>query len=191
MLNGIERFRNHLQVQRGAAPLTLKSYSEDLLQLHQYLERQPEAPARWSEVDRRRLRGFQLHLADSGYARRSISRKLAAIRTFFRFLVRNWEVEQNPAVGLFSPRQQRRLPHALRPAEIEALLQVPDRLSPLGLRDAAVLEVLYSSGMRASELVSLTRERALNCRGPLRVVGKGRNERTVFLGRAAMEALAA
>jgi len=189
VLAEIDEFRHYLQVARRYSPHTLKSYSEDLLQLAAFLEGLPEAPAGWEQVDHRHLRGFLLHLTDAGYARRSAARKLAAIRSFFRHLVRAGRLPQNPAVGVYSPKRERPLPHALRSAEMEALLDAPDRSTPLGLRDAALLETLYSSGMRVGELVRLTTADVEYCRGPLRVVGKGNKERTVFLGRAALETL--
>lgn len=189
MLIEIDEFRHHLQVSRRYSEHTLKGYSEDLLQLAEFLGNEEDGARAWSEVDHRQLRRFLLHLTDSGYARRSAARKMAAVRSFFRFLVRTGKVERNPAAGLSSPKLERPLPHALRPAEIETLLQQPDCDTPLGLRDAALLETLYSTGMRVSELVALTVRDVTDCRGPLRVVGKGQKERTVFLGRAAREML--
>jgi integrase/recombinase XerC len=192
VLAEIDQFRHYLQVTRRYSTHTLKGYSEDLLQVVEFLEKPHEGDegvSSWDQVTHRHLRRFLLHLTDSGYARRSASRKLAAIRSFFRYLVQTGHLERNPAVGVYSPKLERPLPHALRPPEIEALLDAPDRETPLGLRDAALLETLYSSGMRVSELVDLTVDRIAHCRGPLRVVGKGQKERTVFLGRAAMEAL--
>lgn len=189
MLSDIDRFRHHLQVTRRCSTHTLKGYSEDLLQLAEYLEGAAGGLTAWEQVDHRCLRRFLLHLTDAGYAKRSSARKLAAIRSFFRYMVREGSLERNPAIGVYSPKLDRPLPHALRPPEIEALLDAPDRSTALGVRDAALLETLYSSGMRVSELVALTTDRLIACRGPLRVVGKGNKERTVFLGRAALETL--
>lgn len=189
MLVEIDEFRHHLQVSRRYSEHTLKGYSEDLLQLADFLAKEEGGPAAWAEVDHRHLRRFLLHLTDRGYARRSAARKMAAVRSFFRFLVRTGKLERNPAAGLSSPKLERPLPHALRPAEIETLLQAPDCDTPLGMRDAALLETLYSTGMRVSELVALRVRDVTECRGPLRVVGKGQKERTVFLGRAAREML--
>ena len=189
MLAEIDRFRHYLQVTRRYSAHTLKGYSEDLLQLAGFLETSPTPRHAWREVDHRDLRRFLIHLTDADYARRSIARKLAAIRSFFAFLQREGDLERNPALGVHSPRLDRPLPHALRQSEMEAILTVPDRDTPLGMRDAALLETLYSTGMRVGELVALTIDRVLNCQGPVRVIGKGGKERTVFLGRAALEAL--
>ena len=189
MLEEIDAFRSYLQVSRRCSPHTLKSYSEDLLQVEAFLRHGPEAVGSWEEVTHRHLRRFLLHLSDAGYARRSCARKLAAIRSFFRYLVRSGRLERNPATGVHSPRLDRPLPRAAPAAAIEELLEKPDRGSPLGLRDAALLETLYSTGVRVSELVQLTVEAVTACRGSLRVTGKGQKERTVFLGRAALETL--
>ena len=189
MLAEIDRFRHYLQVTRRCSPHTLKGYSEDLLQLAGFLQEPPEGVTAWDQVDHRHLRRFLLHLTDAGYARRTTSRKMAALRSFFRHLVRTEALERNPALGVQSPKLERLLPHAVRPPEIEALLSAPDRDTPLGIRDAALLETLYSTGARVAELIELTVEDVLHCTGPLRVVGKRGKERTVFLGRAAFEAL--
>ncbi len=195
MLTAIDRFRHHLQTVRRCSELTLKSYGEDILQLVEFLDpgedgRTTQAPCTsWSQVTAHDIRRFLVALSERGYARRSVARKVAAIRSFFRFLMRHGEIQRNPAEGLPTPRVGRSLPHALRPAEIESLLAAPDRATPLGCRDAALLETLYSSGMRVSELTGLAVDDIIRCRGALRVVGKGDKERTVFLGRAALEAL--
>lgn len=187
MLAEVDAFRHYLEVVRRMSPHTLKGYQEDLLQLAQFLERE-QVPG-WDAVDHRHLRRFLGELQQQGYARRSIARKLAAARSFFRFLCRDRGLTANPAAGLFTPKLERRLPRCLRPAEIERLLEAPDRSTPLGLRDAALLETLYSTGMRVSELVSLTEADVVRG-GSLRVIGKGNKERAVFLGRAAREAIA-
>ncbi len=183
----LDAFRDHLLVERNASPHTLKGYAEDLLQFLDYAD--AAGLGGWDEVELRHLRAFMAQLTEQGYARRSVARKLASLRSFFRFRVRTGAAARNPAVGLFTPKLEKRLPAVLRPAEVEALLGAPDLTTPLGLRDAALLETLYSSGMRVSELVALTVTAVTTCNGPLRVVGKGHKERTVFLGRAAREAV--
>jgi integrase/recombinase XerC len=189
VLGEIDEFRHYLQVTRGCAAHTLKAYSEDLLQLADFLQAEPQALTAWNDVTHRHLRRYLLHLSDRGYARRTMSRKLSAARSFFRYLFRAEHIVQDPSAGVFSPRKERLLPHALRAEEVDAILNAPDRSQPLGLRDAALLEVLYSTGMRVSELVALTAAQMERCKGPLRVIGKGNKERTVFLGRAALEAV--
>jgi len=187
MLAEIDAFRHYLEVARRLSPHTLKGYQEDLLQFAAFVESRELAT--WETVSHREIRGFMGSLQSHGYARRSVARKLAAIRSFFRFLCRDRGLPANPATGIFTPKLDRPLPHYLRPPEIERLLDASDRATPLGLRDAALLETLYSTGMRVSELVALTVPDV--SRGDtLRVIGKGNKERTVFLGRAAREAIA-
>jgi integrase/recombinase XerC len=144
----------------------------------------------WADVTHRDLRRYLGELQAKGYARRSIARKLTAVRTFYRFLTRREAVCRNPTVGIVGPKRDRRLPQCITAPEIEQLLQTPDRGTPLGLRDAAILETLYSSGMRVSELVALDLDDLPDSDGRVRVVGKGRKERVVFLGRAARETIA-
>lgn len=185
----VDAFRHYLQVQRGCSPHTLKGYSEDLLQLIEFLESERADISAWSLLQHRDLRRYLSYLTERGLARRSAARKLAAVRSFCRFLVKTGVIERNPAVGLLTPRLGRRLPEVLSTDSVQLLLEAVRRDTPLGLRDAALLETLYSSGMRVSELVSLDTTRVKTCRGPLRVIGKGAKERTVFLGRAALETL--
>src|SRR5207302_1810721 len=179
MLAEIDAFRHYLEVARRLSPHTLKGYQEDLLQFAAFLE--GEGLAAWEAVSHREIRRFMGTLQTHGYARRSVARKLAAIRSFFRFLCRDRGLAANPAIGIFTPKLDRPLPMYLREPEIERLLMAPDRSTPLGLRDAALLETLYSTGMRVSELVGLSV--ADVSRGDtLRVIGKGNKERVVFLG---------
>jgi integrase/recombinase XerC len=186
VLSEIDQFRHHLEVARRLSPHTLKGYQEDLLQFAGFLEE--HAIAAWDAVGHRHLRRFLADLQERGYSRRSSARKLAAIRSFFRFLCRERGLAADPAAAIPTPKLDRPLPHYLRAREIERLLAMPDRASPLGLRDAALLETLYSTGMRVSELVSLTLG-DLAAAERLRVIGKGNKERVVFLGSVARGAI--
>lgn len=190
MLAAIDQFRDYLQISRRLSPHTLKSYSEDLLQFLNFLTEDEFSCAGWEGVDHRRVRGFLGHLQENGLSRRSIARKLSALRSFYRYLRRQGTVERDPTVGVVGPRQERRLPTHLAAPEMEAFLLVPDRSDPRGLRDAAILECLYSSGMRVSELVALNVEDLPSSGDCLTVLGKRQKERLVFLGRAARETLA-
>lgn len=190
MLEDVDQFRHYMQVVRRLSPHSLKGYQEDLLQFVDFL--QLEQVVAWDTVTHRHIRRFMAQLQERDYARRSIARKLAAIRSFFRYLCRDRGLATNPATGVFTPKIEKRLPHCLRPPEMERLLMAPDRTAPLGMRDAALLETLYSSGMRVSELVSLSLAQVLRAGQPvesLRVVGKGNKERVVFLGLPAREAI--
>jgi tyrosine recombinase XerC len=189
MLATIDQFLDYLRISRRLSPHTLKGYSEDLLQFHNFLTESDFSCAGWDEIDHRRVRGFLAHLQQGGYARRSIARKLSAVRSFYRYLTRQEQVTRDPTVGVTGPKQEKRLPTHLLAPEIEAFLLAPDRGDPRGVRDAAILECLYSSGMRVSELVALNISDLPDSGDSLRVVGKGRKERVVFLGRAAREAV--
>src|SRR5438445_824547 len=190
MLAAIAQFRDYLQVSRRLSPHTLKSYSEDLLQFLNFLTRDGFSCVGWEAVDHRLVRGFLVRLQEEGLARRSVARKLSAVRSFYRYLRRQGAVERDPTVGVTGPKQERRLPSHLLAPEMEAFLLAPDRSDPRGLRDAALLECLYSSGMRVSELVSLNVADLPQHGDSLTVVGKRQKERLVFLGRSARETLA-
>jgi integrase/recombinase XerC len=190
MLATIDRFLDYLRVSRRLSPHTVKGYSEDLLQFHDFLTGEGSSCADWSKVEHRQIRAFLARLQEEGYARRSSARKLSAVRSFYRYLCRQGEVERNPTVGVTGPKLERRLPSHLLAPEIEAFLLAPDRSEPRGMRDAAILECLYSSGMRVSELVALNMDDLPDHGDTVRVLGKGQKERLVFLGRAAREAVA-
>src|SRR4051794_25880773 len=120
MLAAIDQFRDYLQVARRLSPHTLKSYSEDLLQFLNFLTQDDFSCAGWDDVDHRLVRGFLAHLQEEGLARRSIARKLSAVRSFYRFLTRQNVVSRNPTVGVTGPKQERRLPSHLLAPEMEA-----------------------------------------------------------------------
>lgn len=189
MQRQIAQFLQHLRVERGASPHTLKGYREDLASLAEYFADDQGAapePGSLSAVD---LRGFLTALHDAGYAKTSIARKLASLRSFFRYGQREGWAESNPARALRNPRRGRKLPHFLTTEEIGKLLGAPPADSALGLRDRAILETLYSSGLRVSELVGLNDGDADLEEGVLRVQGKGRRERLAPLGSHAVRAI--
>ena len=187
MTDAIDAFARHLEQGRRLSAHTVRAYGEDVRQFLAFLQQQASPPRAWREVTHREVRRFLAGLQAARYARRSTARKLAALRAFFRFLVATGAAEGNPAVGIHSPRRERRLPAILREDEIERLLLAPDRDTPLGLRDAALLETLYSTGMRVAELCALDRSQVredLLGQAPvyeLPIVGKGRRPRVVFL----------
>lgn len=189
MLRHISRFLQHLQVERAASPHTLKGYREDLETFVEYFQEEngdcPD-PAGLTAVE---LRGFLSALHDAGYAKTSIARKLASLRSFYRFGQREGWVDHNPAKALRNPRKAKKLPHFLSTTEIGKLLSAPPSDEPLGLRDRAILETLYSAGLRVSELVGLCDEDLDFEQSIVRVRGKGRKERLSPLGSYATRAL--
>lgn len=189
MHSAVAQFLKFLSVERNASPLTVKSYREDLTSLTQYLTDaygHTPTPAELTPLD---LRGYVSALHDAGYAKTSISRRLASLRTFFKFAQREELAESNPAKPLRNPRPDRKLPHFLSTQEVGKLLDAPPASDPQGLRDRAILEVMYSAGLRVSELVGLNVGSIDLEEGVARVRGKGRKERLAPIGSFALRAV--
>jgi len=173
----LEQFYHHLGAERGLAPLTLESYAHDLQDFREFLRsRKREA---WEEATIEDLQQYLSSLQSRGLAARSRARRLSALRQFFRFLQREERLPANPVELLDSPRLPLKLPKVLSEQEVEALLGAVDPSTPQGQRDAALLEVLYATGLRVSELVGLTVKQVDLRRGVIRPLGKGHKERLV------------
>jgi integrase/recombinase XerC len=190
MQQAVAAFLRHLDLERNASPHTVRAYGEDLEQFRAYLEKTLGRAARAAEVDHLLIRGFLAHLHGRGLKKVSAARKLASLRTFFRYLCREGVLEQNPARALLSPRLERRIPTPLDEGEVAALLDVPGD-GDAALRARAVLEMLYATGIRCSELVGLDLPDVDLGARMVRVLGKGRKERVVLFGRRAQAALRA
>jgi len=190
MRESIDRFLNYQRTERNASDLTLKSYREDLTALADYLEEAHDGHCPGpSEVPALELRGYVGALHDAGYAKSTIARRLASLRSFYRFGQREGWVDHNPAKALRNPRQGRSLPHFLSAEDIGRLLQAPPAGTPAGLRDRAILETMYSAGLRVSEAVGLN-DGDIDFRASvLRVRGKGKRERFAPIGSYATDAL--
>ncbi len=173
----LSQFYQHLAAERGLAPLTLESYARDLQDFWVFLE--DRGRESWEAVTLGDLKDYLGALEARGLAARSRARRLSALRHFFRFLQREAEATANPAELLDSPRLPRSLPKVLGEAEVAALLNAPDPGTPTGQRDAALLELLYATGLRVSELVGLTLKQIDLRRGVVRPLGKGSKERVV------------
>lgn len=189
----VASFLRTLEGERGASRHTLVAYARDLAYFASFIRAQ--GLTRWDHVTPPVARRYVVVL-DGRYARAAVARHLSAIRTFFRFLYREGKVSSNPFALVSAPRRPRRLPKFLTPEEIRAVLRAPDVSTPRGLRDRAVLEILYATGMRVGELVALrTSDLPPSLSEPhlgggdLRVVGKGRRDRIVLLAAAAQDAL--
>lgn len=184
-------FLTFLQVNKGASPHTLEAYASDLVQFFAFLgfeEGLPSAPD-LERVDHLQVRRYLGWLQGQGYTKRSVARKLAALRSFYRFLCREGRLALNPVKGVSTPRMGLRLPRFLDAGEMAGLVEAPRGDSPGELRDRAMLETLYAAGLRVSELVGLNLEDVDASAGMVQVLGKGGKERVVPLGSQAIAAL--
>ena len=183
----IDAFLTELRDARNASEATLRAYADDLQQFASFVREQHLASA-WNEVRPAHLRRFLAHLHSQDYARTSIARKLSSLRALYRYLRAHGRANADPTIGITSPRQRRRLPRFLYQEDVEKLLAAPDKETPLGLRDRAILETLYATGLRVSELAALTADQ---CRAAseLRIIGKGGKERVVMVGSYARDAI--
>jgi integrase/recombinase XerC len=191
MHNQVAQFLRYLAIERNASELTIKSYREDLIDLADYLIDQLGANVVPKDVTPRDLRGYVAALHEAGYAQASISRKLASLRSFYRFAQRQQMCATSPAKPLRNPRAGRKLPHYLSTDEVGKLLIAPGKGDWMGLRDRAILETMYSAGLRVSEVVGLNDGDVDFSDEIARIRGKGRKERLAPLGRFAIEALRA
>jgi integrase/recombinase XerC len=184
-------YLTHLGVEKNASAYTVKSYREDLSQAVEFFAQQLGSPdAKPRQISTRHVRAFVAHLSER-YARSTIARRLAAVRSWFRYLCRQGVLTSNPAQGVRGPRQEKKLPAVLDGEQIVKLVEAPTSDEPLALRDRAILEALYSGGLRVGELAGLDLD-DLDLDGGLATVrGKGRKERLVLLGPQAVAALRA
>lgn len=186
MDNKIEFFLNYLTVERNLSAKTVDAYRADLLQFTTYLERAQQS---FSEVDHRFLRQFLAYLNSLNYSRRSIARKLATLRSFYKYLKTTGQSTINPAVLIASPKFEKRLPYVIKEKAVVDLLSAPDVKTVLGRRDLAILETLYGCGIRVSELIGLNVDDIDFDRQEIKVLGKGDKERIVPIHRKALEAI--
>jgi len=191
-----DSYIRYLEVERNASAYTVRNYTNDLLGNYrrgsekgffQFLRLKRIDSL--EEVDKHTLRDYIAWLMQQGVVRASIARKLSAVRSLYRYLVREGILPTNPLEKASSPKLDRRLPSFLTIKEVEQLLQAPDLSTPQGQRDRALMELLYASGLRVSELVNLNLEQVNRDSGEIRVWGKGSKERVVLMGKPAAEAL--
>lgn len=187
----IDAFLFHLRTVRAASPHTIKAYAEDLLQFDEWAKRQ--GITRVDAVETSHVRAYLAFLTtERGLARTTVARKIASVRALFRFLLRRGVVKKSPAQSVSTPRKRTPLPKFLGEDAVAALLESPDPTEPAGLRDRAILETLYASGIRASELVGLDLGDLSLTPGEGEVHirhGKGNKARIALLGSAAVRAL--
>ena len=182
----IEQFLQYLNIERRLSPLTLKHYRRDLSAFHEFCRAQ--AVNEWKQLDKHHLRAFISQRHRKGLISSSLQRELSAVRSFFKYLLREGQVHHNPAQGVRAPRMPRKLPKALDVDQMNRLLEIQGD-DPLVVRDRAILELLYSSGLRLAELVSLNLADVDLKDAMVRITGKGSKTRVVPIGRMARDAL--
>ena len=182
MQQQIEEFLDYLSSEKGYSGNTLAAYRNDLTQFAQYLtdESHQAAPTSWDQVDKARVIDYILHMKELEYASSTVARKVAALKSFFHHLHDEGLIGADPTVALESPKVKKHLPKAISVDDVEKLLAEPTKSnSPKALRDSALLEVLYATGMRVTELVSLDLQDVDLEAGTIYCVGKGERERVV------------
>jgi integrase/recombinase XerC len=189
----IANYLDYLRLQRNASPHTLRNYGSDLGQFFDFLthtpEGEPRAEPELDQIDNLTIREFLGILYQRGNKKASVARKLATLRSFLKFITAEGSIESNPARNVSSPKLESRLPDYMTLDSVTDLIEAPDTTSDYGKRDRCILELLYGSGLRVSELVGLNLGDISLSEGLLRVVGKGRKERIVPFGNRAAEAL--
>lgn len=180
----IDQFLDALWMERGLSENTLSAYRSDLSQFGQWLGE--EGAGTLLEVRREQIQGYLAHRLECRRSPRSTARLLSSLRRFYTWLRREQRVAEDPTALIEAPRLGRSLPRSLSETEVEALLQAPDTATPKGLRDRCMLEVLYATGLRVSELVNLQVAQLNSQQGVVRVTGKGQKERLVPLGEEAL-----
>ncbi|WP_420791659.1 site-specific tyrosine recombinase XerD [Enterovibrio qingdaonensis] len=180
----VEQFLDAMWMERGLSENTLASYRNDLLKLCHWLG---EKNILLVKVSPSTLQDYQHWLFDQDYKQTSRARMLSALRRLFQYLYREKQREDDPTANLISPKLPKRLPKDLSEEQVDALLDAPDEDDMLELRDKAMMELLYATGLRVTELISLTTENVSLRQGVVRVIGKGGKERLVPMGEAAID----
>lgn len=192
MYTFLDSFIIYLKVEKNASPRTIESYQHDLWQFIDFMAQELKVPGTALEPQQVNHLAIRKHLARlqlSGLKRTTIARKMASLRAFFRYLSREEVVTSNPLTYVSTPKTEKRLPEVLSQDGAWALVQAPDVKTPSGLRDRAILEILYACGLRVSELVGLDTGDVDLSLGYARVMGKGSKERVVPIGSYAVKAL--
>lgn len=180
----IEKFIRYLEIEKSASRHTILNYKIDLRDFSVFIADKP-----LEQIDHLVLRKYLAHLKEKNYSRFSIARRLACLRSFFKFLCRDGYLKANPISGLSTPKLDKKLPSFLSVDEVLKLIEAPPLTKLSGHRDRAILETLYSTGIRVSELVGLNIENMDFISGVVKVFGKGKKERMVPIGEAAIKSL--
>jgi len=184
MIRYIDKFINYLKIERNSSEHTIVNYSVDLRDFGNFL-----GDIRIESVNYLVLRRYLAHMREKNFSKRTVARKLASLRSFFRFLYREGYLKTNPASSVATPKLDKRLPLFLDTDEVVRLIESPDEKDLMGRRDRAILETLYSSGMRVSELVGLNMDNVDFIGGVAKVSGKGKKERLTPIGDKALRVI--
>jgi integrase/recombinase XerC len=186
----VELFLEYIKRERNFSPHTSVAYTNDLDQFQLFLQTQfPEALHHPENIDQDIVRTFLSLLLDSGMARKSVVRKISALRSFFKFAVRRKLLVSSPMSNIVTPKAEKKLPQFLDERAVEEMMNIPDAETTLGARDAAILELLYSTGMRRGELVGLSEGDIDFYERTVKVLGKGNKQRIIPFGKKAQQAL--
>lgn len=184
----IKDFEDHLKAEKDLSDLTIRNYKTDLDPLYQYIRLKDISGL--DELNKNNLRGYLAWLTEIGYVRASVTRKLSTLRTFLKWLLRKGIIESDPLPKRGIMRSEKRLPRFLSQTQAEKLVESPDTSTAIGVRDQALLELLYGAGLRVSEASQINITDINLPTKELRVVGKGSKQRVVLIGRSARDALA-
>jgi len=184
MLRYIDKFINYLKIEKNASGHTVLNYSVDLKDFASFL-----GSSSAESVSYLFLRKYLAHMKEKNYSKRTVARKLASLRSFFKFLYREGYIKTNPSSGILTPKLDKKLPIFLDQDEVSKLIEAPDEKDLSGLRDRALMETLYSTGIRVSELVGMNLSEIDFISGVIKVFGKGRKERLAPIGDKALRAI--
>jgi integrase/recombinase XerD len=187
LTHAFEDFFHYIQIERGLSENTLKSYRRDLNQYSRYIDKVMQKST-WQSVNRNDIVGFLHMLKDDNKSAATISRNTSTIRLFHQFLIREQIIDHDPSLHIETPRKDRKLPDILSPSDIEKLLTITET-TPLAIRNKAMLELLYATGLRVTELITLQVSDLHLTMGFVRCLGKGSKERIVPLGDHARDAV--
>ena len=183
----LEAYLRYLIAEKNLSAYTLRNYRSDLLDLARYLDEVEHIDP--LAIDRQSFRRYLAHLREAGVASASVARKVSTARSFYRYLQREGRLEVNPLAGVVAPKRERRLPVILSRDSLTVLIEAADETTPQGLRNRAILELMYAAGVRLSEVVGLDIRHLNLAERTLLVRGKGNKERFVLIGARAQEAL--
>ena len=187
----VQEFLSACELQKGYSPHTIETYRFALMEFADYFISEYGIKPEINAIEPADIRPFLGYLHDRGLSKKSLRVKIAAVKSFFKFAFRQSWIDRNPAAIVSTPKAEKKLPSFLQPGEIESLMDSFDSSSPGGARNIAIAELLYSSGLRVSELIQLPMQDLDMHAGTVRVMGKGKKERIVPIGGKALEALVA